>query len=67
MWYLIGKLYRRSTCQLLVLGAFKGNITPEVKSVIYAVKTDLVIPGGMTFQLQVLDVVVDKPFKNHLK
>jgi len=30
--------------------------------------TDLVIiPGGVTLQLQVLDVVVNKPFKNHLK
>jgi hypothetical protein len=30
--------------------------------------TDLVvIPGGMTLQLQVLDVVVNKPFKDHLK
>ena len=30
--------------------------------------TDLVIiPGGMIFQLQVLDVVVNKPFKNYLR
>jgi hypothetical protein len=30
--------------------------------------TDLVVmPGGMTSQLQVLDVVVNKPFKHHLK
>jgi hypothetical protein len=30
--------------------------------------TDLVvIPGGMTSQLQALDVVVNKPFKDHLK
>jgi hypothetical protein len=28
--------------------------------------TDLVIPGGMTSQLQVLDVVINKPFKDHL-
>jgi hypothetical protein len=27
----------------------------------------LIIPGGMTSQLQVLDVVVNKPFKDHLK
>jgi hypothetical protein len=27
----------------------------------------MIIPGGMTSQLQVLDVVVNKPFKDHLK
>jgi hypothetical protein len=36
--------------------------------VIHAMNTVLVVkPGGMTFQLQVLDVVVNKPFKDHLK
>jgi hypothetical protein len=40
---------------MLVLDAFKGYLTPEVKSAIHAVNTDLmVIPGGMTSQLQVL-------------
>ncbi|KAJ8358118.1 hypothetical protein AAFF_G00032710 [Aldrovandia affinis] len=27
----------------------------------------VIIPGGMTSQLQVLDVVVNKPFKYHLR
>jgi hypothetical protein len=27
----------------------------------------IVIPGGVTSQLQVLDVVVTKPFKDHLR
>jgi hypothetical protein len=53
---------------MLVLDAFKCHLTPEVKSAIHAVNTDLVvIPGGMIFQLQVLDVLVSKPFKDHLK
>jgi hypothetical protein len=53
---------------MLVLDAFKGHLPPEVKSMIHAMNTDLVVvPGGMTSQLQVLDVVVNKPFKDHLK
>ncbi|KAJ4432611.1 hypothetical protein ANN_21234 [Periplaneta americana] len=45
-----------------------GHLTPEVKKKITALKTDLVvIPGGMTSKLQVLDVVVNKPFKDHLR
>lgn len=53
---------------MLVLDAFKGHLTPEVKKKITALKTDLVvIPGGMTSKLQVLDVVVNKPFKDHLR
>jgi hypothetical protein len=53
---------------MLVLDAFKGHLTPELRSVIHAMNTDLVvIPGGITSQLQVLEVVVNKPFKDHLK
>jgi hypothetical protein len=55
---------------MLVLDAFKGHLTPEVKATITggSINTDLVvIPGGMTSQLQVLDVVVKKLFKDHLK
>jgi hypothetical protein len=52
---------------MLVPDAFKGHLTPEVKSAIHAMNTDLVvIPGGMTSQPQVLDVV-NKPFNDHLK
>ncbi|KAJ8869793.1 hypothetical protein PR048_028801 [Dryococelus australis] len=40
---------------------------PEVKEV-QNMNTDLVgIPSGTTNQLQVLDVVVNKPFKDHLQ
>lgn len=53
---------------MLVLDAFKGHLTPQVKKEINNSNTDLVvIPGGMTSQLQVLDVMVNKPFKDHLK
>jgi hypothetical protein len=55
---------------LLVLDAFKGHLTPEVKATITGgfINTDLVVMrGGMTSQLQVLDVAVNKPFKDHRK
>jgi hypothetical protein len=53
---------------MLVPDAFKGHLTPEVKFAIHAMNTDLlVIPGGMTSQLQVLDVAVNKSFKDPLK
>jgi hypothetical protein len=51
---------------MLVLDAFKGHLTEKVKAVASnLLNTDLVIiPGGMTSQLQVFDVVVNKPFKD---
>jgi hypothetical protein len=53
---------------MLVLDAFKSHLTPEVKSAIHAMNTDpVIIPGRMTYQLQVSDVVLNKPFKDHLK
>lgn len=53
---------------MLVLDAFRGHLTPDIKGTIRDMNTDLVIiPGGMTSQLQVLDVVVNKPFKDHLR
>jgi hypothetical protein len=55
---------------MLVLDAFKGHLTPDVKATITggSINIDLVvIPDGMTSQLQVLVVVVNKPFKDHLK
>lgn len=53
---------------MLVLDAFRGHLTDTVKTCASRMKTDLVvIPGGMTGQLQVLDVVVNKPFKDLLK
>jgi hypothetical protein len=55
---------------MLVLNAFKGNLTPEIKATVTgsSINTDIVvIPEGMTSQLQMLDVVVNKPLKDHLK
>lgn len=61
-----GALLRRRA--MLVLDAFRGHTTVDVKRQIQNLKTDLVIiPGGMTSQLQVLDVVVNKPFKDKLR
>ena len=47
------------------LYAFQGHVTPEIEVTVTgrSMSTDLVvIPGGMTSQLQVLNVV-KKPFK----
>ncbi|KAJ8868198.1 hypothetical protein PR048_032007 [Dryococelus australis] len=53
---------------MLVVDSFCGHVTPEVKASLQMEKTDLVIiPSGMTFQLQVLDVAVNKPFKDKMK
>lgn len=53
---------------MLVLDAFRSHLTTGVKEKIEALNSDLVIiPGGMTSQLQVLDVVVNKPFKDNLR
>lgn len=53
---------------MLVLDSFRGHITNEVKQKIKSLKSDLVIiPGGLTSILQVIDVVINKPFKDSLK
>lgn len=66
VWSRVAGLKRRRA--MLVLDAFKGHLTDSVKKQIASLHSDLVtIPGGMTSQLQVLDVVVNKPFKDHLK
>jgi hypothetical protein len=53
---------------ILILYSFKGHLTQQVKEEMRKANTDLVvIPSGMTSQLQVLDVVVNKPFKDHLR
>jgi hypothetical protein len=53
---------------MLVLDAFKGHLIEKVKTVASSLlNTDLVmVPGSMTSQLQVLDAVVNKPFKDRL-
>jgi hypothetical protein len=55
-------------CAMLVLDSFRGHITNEVKRKIKSLKSDLVIiPGGLTSILQVMDVVINKPFKDSLR
>jgi hypothetical protein len=51
-----------------VVDSFKGHLTQQVKEEMRKANTDLVmIAGGMTSQLQVLDVAINKPFKDHLR
>lgn len=53
---------------MLVLDAFRGHLTSEVKSALMEGGTDLVIvPGGMTSILQPLDVSVNKSFKDNIR
>jgi hypothetical protein len=55
-------------CGMLVLDSFKGHLTQQVNKEMRKANTDLiVILGSMTSQLQVLDVVINKPFKGHLR
>jgi hypothetical protein len=47
---------------------FRGHSKGDFKRKLISTETDLaVIPGGMTSILQVLHVVVKKPFKDYLK
>ena len=49
---------------LLVFDQFRANVTESTKRLATKLKTHLtVIPGGLTSQLQPLDVSVNKPFK----
>ena len=53
---------------MLILYIFHGHTTEKIKKLVAEMNTDLVIiSGGMTSQLQVLDVVVNKPFKDLLR
>ncbi|TWW53315.1 Pogo transposable element with KRAB domain [Takifugu flavidus] len=60
----------RKKRNMLILDAFCGHLSDPVKKQVKAMNGDLVIipggGGGMTSQLQVLDVVVNKPFKANL-
>ena len=52
---------------LLVCDQFKAHVTESTKSLATKLKTHLaVIPGGLTSQLQPLDVSVNKPFKGFM-
>jgi len=52
---------------LLVCDQFKAHVTESTKSLATKLKTLLAaIPGGLTSQLQPLDVSVNKPFKGFM-
>ncbi|KAJ8882061.1 hypothetical protein PR048_018549 [Dryococelus australis] len=51
---------------MLVPDSFKGNLAPDVKKTVQHLNTDLVIiPGGMKSKLQVLDIAVNKLFRQY--
>jgi hypothetical protein len=53
---------------MLVLHAFKGQVTDSVKDQLRKMKTELVvIPDGMTSVLQPMDISIDKSFKDRLR
>lgn len=53
---------------LLVLDSYSGHLTDGVKAALSRGGTDLaIIPGGMTSQLQPLDVAINKPFKSRVR
>jgi hypothetical protein len=52
---------------MLVLDFFKVHRTQQVKEEMRKANTDLIVIPGSISQLQVLDVVVNKPFKDHLR
>jgi len=50
---------------LLAWDSFHGHLGDDTKRILKKMKTDLaVIPGGLMSALQVLDVSVNKPFKD---
>jgi hypothetical protein len=60
--------FSRNPPNMLVLDAFKGHLTDSVKKMLKESSCDLaVIPGGLTSQLQPLDVSLNKPFKAYLR
>jgi len=53
---------------LLVLDSMRAHISPEVKEAIKKTNSvPAVIPGGLTKQLQPLDISVNRSFKNQLR
>ena len=53
---------------LLVCDQFKAHVTESTKRLATKLKTHLaVIPGGLTSQLQPLDISVNKPFKGFMR
>jgi uncharacterized protein YbgA (DUF1722 family) len=49
---------------MLAMDAFRGYLSNRIKNRLRNKKTDLIIPSGMTSQVQPLDVSINKPFKH---
>jgi hypothetical protein len=55
-------------CSMLILDSFCGHTTEEVKKILKNRNTDeVIIPGGLTLILQLLDVCINRLFKAALK
>jgi hypothetical protein len=53
---------------MLVLDAFRGHLPEELEIKLTRKNCDFVlIPDGMSSQFQLLDVLVNKPFKDNLR
>jgi len=48
---------------MLVLDAFKGQLTDSMKNQLRKMQTEVVVPGGMTSVLQPMDVSINKSFR----
>ena len=61
-----GGLMKRKS--LLVFDSFRAHLVPGVEGKLHEENTDIcVIPGGLTSQLQPLDVCLNKPFKQGMR
>jgi DDE superfamily endonuclease len=53
---------------ILILDEFAGHMTSEVRDAVSSVGGHLIlIPGGYTWKLQVMDIGLNKPFKNKIR
>jgi hypothetical protein len=53
---------------MLAMHAFRGHLSKRIRNRLWNKNTDLVIiPSGMTCQLQALDVSINKPFKHPVR
>jgi hypothetical protein len=52
---------------LLMLDSCRAHMIPETKTIVNKYSKMAVIPGGLTKNLQPLDITVNKPFKDQLQ
>ena len=61
-------LRKRSLLEWDIFSAHAAHLKETVKSALQKERTDMaVIPGGLTSQLQPLDVCLNKPFKDRIR